>query len=91
MKVPRDSFVIFRARVQSIDVASALLGEAISALGGGLLMDDAGVSPEQLSFILAVVALGFFTFWTPFLAFKTPKEPYPVLEEKENEVKSLQI
>lgn len=64
---------IVLGRVQSIDVASALLGEAISAMGGGLLMDNAGVSPEQLSILLAVVSVGWFVFWTPFLAFKTPK------------------
>ena len=81
---------ILLGRVQSIDVASALLGEAISALGGGLLMDDAGVSPENLSFLLAIIAFGFFTFWTPFLAFKTPQEPYPELEEVD-ETKSLRV
>jgi hypothetical protein len=67
---------ILLGRVQSIDFASALFGEAVSAMGGGLLMDNAGVTPEQLSILLACISLGWFIFWSPFLAFKTPKEPY---------------
>ncbi|KAG7342466.1 major facilitator superfamily transporter [Nitzschia inconspicua] len=67
---------ILLGRVQSIDVASALLGEAISAMGGGLLMDNAGISPEQLSILLACISIGWFVFWSPFLACKTPKVPF---------------
>jgi MFS family permease len=63
-------------RVQSIDVASALFGEAVSALGGGLLMDNVGVSAEHLSMALAALSICFFAFWTPFLSFKTPTESY---------------
>lgn len=50
-------------RIRSIDFSAALLGEALSALGGGLLMDDLGVSAEGLSFLLAAIAIGLFLFW----------------------------
>ena len=60
-------------RVNSIDTGVALFGEALSALGGGLLMDKMDVSPEDLSLILAAVSLWFVFFWSP-LAFKSPKK-----------------
>jgi MFS family permease len=60
-------------RVRSIDFAAALFGEAFSALGGGLLMDDFGVAPEQLSLLLAVIALGFAVIWSP-LVLKIPEK-----------------
>eukprot|EP00537_Pseudo-nitzschia_pungens_P006271 CAMPEP_0172375972 /NCGR_PEP_ID=MMETSP1060-20121228/64466_1 /TAXON_ID=37318 /ORGANISM="Pseudo-nitzschia pungens, Strain cf. cingulata" /LENGTH=519 /DNA_ID=CAMNT_0013103313 /DNA_START=101 /DNA_END=1657 /DNA_ORIENTATION=+ len=44
-------------RVSSIDTSVALSAECLSALGGGLLMDYMGVTPEGLSLILAAVAL----------------------------------
>jgi hypothetical protein len=72
---------IVLGRIRSIDVAAALLGEAVSAMGAGLLMDNLAVSPEQLSLLLAVVSLGVFFFWTPFLAFHTPKEPFSSFSE----------
>jgi MFS family permease len=74
--IQKYSPLILLGRVQSIDLASGLLGEAVSAMGGGLLMDNAGVSPEQLSILLACISIGWFLFWSPFLSFKTPKVPY---------------
>uniref|UniRef100_A0A7S4ER63 Major facilitator superfamily (MFS) profile domain-containing protein n=1 Tax=Pseudo-nitzschia australis TaxID=44445 RepID=A0A7S4ER63_9STRA len=61
-------------RVNSIETGVALLGEALSALGAGLLMDYMGISPEGLSLILAAVALCWFLIWSP-LAFRSPKIP----------------
>jgi MFS family permease len=60
-------------RVRSIDVAGALFGEAFSALGGGLLMDRNGTSPEYLSMMISVVAMGCFVLWLPVVGFRTPK------------------
>mmetsp|Transcript_32854 Transcript_32854/g.79866 ORF Transcript_32854/g.79866 Transcript_32854/m.79866 type:complete len:587 (-) Transcript_32854:255-2015(-) len=57
-------------RVQSLDYSAALLGEAVSALGGGLAMDNLGLSEEHLSLILLLAAIGLFAIWSP-LAFKT--------------------
>lgn len=54
-------------RVESIDLSAGLFGEAVSALGAGLVMDDFGVSPEVLSLILAAVAFGSFVFWNVML------------------------
>jgi len=65
---------VLLGRVRSIDVSAALFGEAFSALGGGLLMDNLDVSPERLSLLLSLVAVGCFLFWTPLLGFRTPKE-----------------
>jgi MFS family permease len=56
-------------RVSSFDSAVALFAEALSALGGGILMDQNGLSAKELSLILAGVALCFFLFWSP-LAFR---------------------
>ena len=60
-------------RVRAIDVAGALFGEAFSALGGGLLMDKKGISPENLSIMISVVAMGCFVLWSPIIGFRTPK------------------
>mmetsp|Transcript_32853 Transcript_32853/g.79865 ORF Transcript_32853/g.79865 Transcript_32853/m.79865 type:complete len:586 (-) Transcript_32853:50-1807(-) len=57
-------------RVQSLDYSAALLGEAVSALGGGLAMDNLGLSEEDLSLILLFAAIGPFAIWSR-LAFKT--------------------
>lgn len=56
-------------RVSSFDSGVALFAEALSALGGGMLMDQKGLSAEELSLILAGIALCFFFFWSP-LAFR---------------------
>ena len=56
-------------RVSSFDSGVALCAEALSALGGGMLMDQRGLSPEGLALILGCVALWFFFFWSP-LAFR---------------------
>jgi predicted MFS family arabinose efflux permease len=54
-------------RVQSIDLSAALLGEALSALGAGFLMDGVGLTPEGLSVLLAASALGLFVVWNVVL------------------------
>jgi MFS family permease len=59
-------------RVNSIDTAAALLGDCISNLGGGILMDHYDVSPTNLSWILTGLAFTFAIIWSP-LAFKSPK------------------
>lgn len=56
-------------RVSSFDSGVALCAEALSALGGGMLMDQRGLSPEGLTLILGCIALCFFFFWSP-LAFR---------------------
>ena len=56
-------------RVSSFDTGFALFMEAISALGGGMLMDQKDISPEKLSLFLGFIALLFFFYWSP-LAFR---------------------
>jgi len=56
-------------RVSSFDSGVAMLAEALSALGGGMLMDKEDISAEELSLFLGVIALCFFFFWSP-LAFR---------------------
>ena len=58
-------------RVNSIDTAAALLGDCISNLGGGILMDHYNVSPTNLSWILTGLGFAFVLIWSP-LAFKSP-------------------
>ncbi len=58
-------------RVNSIDTAAALLGDCVSNLGGGLLMDRLGFTPEQLSWVLAVTGFSFTVIFSP-LGFKLP-------------------
>jgi MFS family permease len=52
-------------RVSSFDSGAALLAEALSALGGGMLMDQIGLSAEELSVILGGIGLCFFFIWSP--------------------------
>ncbi|KAL7535651.1 hypothetical protein ACHAWF_005222 [Thalassiosira exigua] len=54
-------------RVISVDYALATLSEAFSAMCGGILQDDAGLSAEQVSFVMGLVALGAFAVWLVFL------------------------
>ena len=56
-------------RVSSFDSGVALFAEALSALGGGMLMDQKGLSAEELMLVLAGIAVCFFFFWSP-LAFR---------------------
>jgi predicted MFS family arabinose efflux permease len=62
-------------RVQSLDFSAALLGEAVSALGGGLLLDDWRISPERLSLMLSFLGIGFFILWSPLAFKKMPTTP----------------
>jgi len=57
-------------RVSSFDSGVALFAEAISALGGGLLLDQEGFSAEGLSLVLAGIAMLFFFAWSPLLIFR---------------------
>jgi len=61
-------------RINSIDTTGALLGESLSNVGVGLLMDNIGLGPESVSFLLGGLGLLFFALWSP-LAFRAPKEP----------------
>jgi len=54
-------------RVLSVDYALATLAESISAFGGGFLQDDFGMSAEQVSFLMGVVATTAFVLWTIYL------------------------
>jgi len=54
-------------RVVSVDYALATLAEAFSAMCGGLLQDDAGLSAEEVSFWMAAVAFGIFVVWVVYL------------------------
>jgi len=54
-------------RVMSVDYALATLGEAFSAMCGGLLQDDAGLSAEEVSFWMAGVAFGTLVVWAVYL------------------------
>ena len=60
-------------RVNSIDTTGALLGESISNIGGGLLMDRLNVTPEELSWILSGIGFSFVLIWSP-LCFKSPNK-----------------
>lgn len=51
----------------SVDYALATLSEAFSAMCGGILQDDAGMSAEQVSFLMSLVALGALTAWIVYL------------------------
>ena len=54
-------------RVLSVDYALATTAEAISAFGGGILQDDAGMSAEQVSFLMGIVAMMAFVSWSTYL------------------------
>jgi len=56
-------------RVVSVDYALATLSEAFSAMCGGILQDDVGLTAEQVSFLMALVALGTMTIWAVYLVF----------------------
>ena len=45
----------------------ATLSEAFSAMCGGILQDDVGLTAEQVSFLMALVALGTMTIWVVYL------------------------
>ena len=51
----------------SVDYALATLSEAFSAMCGGTLQDDAGMSAERVSFLMSLVALGALTAWIVYL------------------------
>jgi len=62
-------------RVSSFDSGVALFAEAVSALGGGMLMDQKGLSADKVSLILAGIALFFLCFWSPLACrFENKKE-----------------
>lgn len=69
-------------RVQSLDFCAALFGEATSALAGGLLMDNMGLSPENLSLILSVMALILFALWSPLALRKMPDGDRKAVEKR---------
>jgi MFS family permease len=55
-------------RIQSIDLAAGLFGEASSAMGGGLLLDNVdGFTPERLALVLAGIAFASYIFWNIYL------------------------
>jgi hypothetical protein len=50
-------------RVAAVDYAIATLSEALSALLAGLLQDDADISAEHVSLIMALVASATLVIW----------------------------
>lgn len=54
-------------RVSSFDSGVALFAEALSELGGGMLMDQKDLPAEDLSLVLAGIATCFFFFWIPLV------------------------
>jgi MFS family permease len=50
-------------RVVAVDYALAMLSESVSALLGGVLQDDAGMSAAQVSLIMAIVSLITLLIW----------------------------
>ena len=55
-------------RVMSVDYALATLSEAVSAMGGGMLQDHAGLTAEQVSFLMSMLALFTLAAWVIYLA-----------------------
>lgn len=55
-------------RIIAIDLSLALLGESLSAVVAGILMDDLEYSGERVAVLLSVVAGIFATFWTCYVA-----------------------
>ena len=54
-------------RVMAVDYALATLGEAFSALCGGMLQDEMRLSPEQVSLLMALVAVAILSIWAIYL------------------------
>jgi hypothetical protein len=55
-------------RVVAVDYALAMLSESISALMGGVLQDDAGMTAAQVSLIMAIVALATLNMWGSYFS-----------------------
>ena len=51
----------------ALDYALATLSEAIAAMIGGILLDMTDLSPENVSFIMAVVAIVTLFIWAAYL------------------------
>jgi hypothetical protein len=64
-------------RIMAVDYAIATLSEAISAIGGGLLQDKAEMTPEDVSYAMAIVALATSLLWTRY--FYGARVPTPLL------------
>lgn len=47
----------------AVDYALATLSEAVSAMCGGILQDDFGLSAEQVSYVMALVAVITLGIW----------------------------
>ncbi|KAL7464053.1 hypothetical protein ACHAXS_006762 [Conticribra weissflogii] len=56
-------------RVMAVDYALATLSEAFSAMAGGMLQDDVGMTAEDVSFIMAVVGLVTLVVWGGYFTF----------------------
>lgn len=53
-------------RVMGVDYALATFGEAVAAIIGGILLDESGMSPENVSFIMAIVASTALVIWAVY-------------------------
>lgn len=53
-------------RVMALDYALATLSEAIAAMIGGILLDMTDLSPENISFIMALVAIVTLFLWAAY-------------------------
>ena len=70
-------------RVMGVDYALATLSEALAAMAGGVLQDNAGMSPEQVSFVMAIVAFATLVLWTAYFCWKFKSlEPDKQSQEK---------
>ena len=47
----------------AVDYALATLSEAFSAMCGGMFEDNAGLSPEQVSYVMMIVAILTLVVW----------------------------
>lgn len=62
------SSISMLGRVSAVDYALATLSEAFSALLGGVLQDDIGMSAAQVSLIMALVASATLVIWAIYFA-----------------------
>jgi hypothetical protein len=50
----------------AVDYALATLSEAISAMSGGLLQDKAGMSAENISSVMTLIAIVTLVLWAVY-------------------------
>ena len=53
-------------RVMAVDYALSTLAEGGAIIAGGMLLDNAELSPKYVSFIMAMIAFVILTIWTVY-------------------------